>query len=86
MNRWAKGDRLDEKEDDHSDDRKRDESKDESRSRSRRSKDEPIQDKTESTKGLSDRFETRGELRAVEEYVSFGLILNVFKIYTLVRG
>jgi hypothetical protein len=66
-NRWTKGDRLDEKEDDRSSDRKRDDSKDDSRSRPLRSKDESLQDKTESTKGLSDRFETRGELRAVEE-------------------
>lgn len=62
---------MDEKEDDRPSDRKRDDSKDGSRSRSMRNKDESLQDKIESTKGLSDKFETRGELRAVEEWVPF---------------
>jgi len=62
--RWTKGDRLDEKEEEKPKDKKHRDSKDEDRSRKRHGREEPS---TESTKALADRFETRGELRVVEE-------------------
>lgn len=67
MIRWTKGDRLDEKDDKGSMDQRQSESKNESRSKSRLKRDERVKEKLESTKGLSDRFDTRGELHAVGE-------------------